>query len=131
MAPAKMGVAQMTQTTYEAIKAIPGKGFDWNGFVGAVRDMQIITRSGMNRIPDPYAEEFASMKGIGDKRRLAMWYATLIVHDCSKSSKFIPPSQETLSWGGFLGGDTVVLTDEDAAQEATDKIICLIPEFQR
>jgi hypothetical protein len=43
-------------------------------------------------------------------------------------SSFIPPSPETLSWGGFLGGTHCHWTDHAAEAEATAEIARLIQE---
>ena len=116
-------------TTYEAIKAIPGKGYDWDGLVNAVRAEVIEVRNALN-YTIPYEEEYAAAKGVRDKRNLAMMFACIYVDNLSRLSHFIPPSQETLNWGGFLGGEHVTYTDEEKSDAATAHIVNMIERFR-
>lgn len=116
-------------TTYEAIKAIPAKSIVWTDFVTRLRSEVFIARDAANKTM-PYEDEYAALTGVGSKRQLAMWYACILVDGASVSARFIPPSPETLSWGGFLGGETVVLTDHEAAEAEAARIIAMIPEYR-
>jgi hypothetical protein len=72
---------------------------------------------------------YAGQKGIRADRSTAMEMACLIVHARSVRQKFIAPSEETLSWGGFLGGENSVWTDKDAEEAATVAIGDLVGGF--
>ena len=51
-----------------------------------------------------------------------------IINSGSRISRFIPPSEETLQWGGFLGGETVVYTDSRKAAELAGEVVELVQE---
>ena len=106
-------------TTYEMIKALPGKS-NWTAIHSALR----IMNGGKNFYNA--AENLASEKGARNGREAAMWMACDLVARASTKSKFIPPSPETLSWGGFLGGEICVWTDEEIEQSTTDAVIAAI-----
>lgn len=63
---------------------------------------------------------------------LAWWKARIravaydISHKASASQHFIPPSPETLAWGGFLGGETLYMRDKQAEIIAENKIIQIV-----
>jgi hypothetical protein len=54
--------------------------------------------------------------------------ANNIVQQRSTISTFIQPSQETLQWGGFLGGEHVVYTDEAAEHRAVAEVRDIVAE---
>lgn len=110
-------------STYEIIKALPGKGTDWAGFQAALRTLMV------GEYIRPETEARWAEKGIRAARGAAMEMATIIVHRASVRSTFIAPSPETLSWGGFLGGETVVFRDGEAAEQATHEIAKLAARF--
>ena len=45
-----------------------------------------------------------------------------IIGSGSRVSHFIPPSEETLLWGGFLGGETVVYNDPYKAADLAKEV---------
>lgn len=114
--------------TYETIKALPAKRYDWDGLLTALRRMVSEQRAAKNHTM-PYEEEYQSARGIRDKRNLAMMYACTFVRDGFKKSHFIPPSPETLQWGGFLGGEHVIVRGHEAEAEAEKVVINLTRQF--
>jgi hypothetical protein len=105
-------------STYEMIKALPGKS-NWAAIHSALRAM-----NGGNFYDS--AEALASSKGIRNAREAAMWMACDLVRRASTKSSFIPPSSETLSWGGFLGGTSCVWTDNEIEETTTLAVIAAI-----
>lgn len=49
-----------------------------------------------------------------------------IISKQSVRSHFIPPSPETLAWGGFLGGETVHIKDAGKASSAMSQVLDII-----
>lgn len=112
-------------STYETIRVLPGKTYNWTALNAALRTMYLA--EGLDFVESQearYAE-----KGIRAARTAAMEMACSIVHHRATRSSFQAPSEETLSWGGFLGGSTNVWTDEDAQAEATAEICKLVTEI--
>lgn len=110
-------------TTYDAIKALPGKGYDWAGLISTLREMQTSPIH-------PDQEKRIAEKGTRAARSAAMELATNIVWDFGLRSTRIPASPETESWGGFLGGETVVYHDRDAEAEATARIVAILDGYR-
>jgi hypothetical protein len=106
--------------TYEIIKALPGKTTNWAAINAALRAKMA------DKYIDPQTEARWNERGIRAARAAAMEMAAIIVQRASTSSRFLPPSEETLSWGGFLGGETVVLYDDEAHARATAQIAELV-----
>jgi|WetSurMetagenome_2_1015567.scaffolds.fasta_scaffold00846_20 hypothetical protein len=69
-------------------------------------------------------------KALGNRwwKERAISVAECIVAKESRRSRFIPPSEETLAWGGFLGGETVHWTDKDAKAAAIETIKKIIAQ---
>lgn len=109
-------------STYEIIRDLPGKGYDWAGFCNALRAMYSGTFS------QDQEARFART-GIRATRNAAMEMAVEIVMSNTCSS-FIAPSPETLSWGGCLGGETVVVRDREREEAATQAIAGLAQKFR-
>ena len=120
-------------STYEIIKAIPGKGYNWTGFCAALRERYMATyaeaHKGATPWPSNTTDVWDAAKGIRDMRTAAMEMACSIVHTKSTHATFIPPSPETLSWGGFLGGETVVVLDKEIEAAVTFEIEQLSKKF--
>ena len=115
----------MPSTTYEIIKALPGKGFNWTGFVAELRARYVVTYSNVHDGALPWEgtlAEWDAAKGVRQLRHTAMYISTCLTDTVSKRSSFIPPSPETLAWGGFLGGETVVYTDREAEAIAIEEV---------
>ena len=117
-------------STYDLIKALPGKGTDWRGLVDALSARYVTQYAALNDGEAPWpnntTDEWASAKGVRELRHAAMYAATMITDDKSRRSSFIPPSPETLSWGGFLGGESVVWRDDAAYSEAVEECAAII-----
>ena len=117
-------------STYEMIKALPGKGTNWRKLVDALSAEYVSAYKQKHDGAEPYAphttDEWAAAKGVREMRHAAMYAAACFVQHMSKRSSFIPPSEETLSWGGFLGGEHVSWTDEDAETAATARVAEII-----
>lgn len=106
-------------STYEMIKALPGKTFNWTALISGLREMH-----GQEFYAE--LEDIAASKGIRNAREAAMRMAVEIVLTRAVSGRFIPPSPETLSWGGLLGGETVTLRDNEIEEKMTAAIDRLI-----
>lgn len=111
-------------TTYEMIKAIPAKGFDWTGFNAALRAKVVAVNAAM-----PHTlEEWDNAKGMRAIRTAAMEMAAFYVDKVSKRVSNIPASPESKAWDSFEGGHNDVWNDEEAANKATDEIAKMIDE---
>jgi hypothetical protein len=62
------------------------------------------------------------LKANKNKREVAMQISNAIVHEIATVSVFIPPSPETIAWGGFLGGTRETYTDSEKEEKAYDFI---------
>jgi hypothetical protein len=61
--------------------------------------------------------------GIAYYRELCLGHANAIVDRASARRHVQHPSEETLAWGGFLGGEILNWTDTDALESAEIAII--------
>lgn len=117
-------------STYEMIRALPGKGTDWPRLVCALSDHYVRvyaeTTGGAEPWPGNTTAEWAKAKGVREMRFAAMCAANSAVHQASTRSGFLPPSPQTLAEGGFLGGEALVWTDEAAEQAATAEVARII-----
>lgn len=113
------------QTTYQAIKAIPAKGFDWVGFNEALRAKVVAVNAAM---PHTLAEWDAA-KGMRAVRTAAMEMAAFYVDKVSKRQLNIAPSDESNAWDSFEGGHNDVWNDEAAANQATKEVINIIRSY--
>ena len=111
-------------TTYKAIKALPGK-FNWPVLIERLEALHL---QSVGRAYDHSRDVYAGQSGVRAMRFTAMELATSIVFHAETRSTFIPPSEQTLSEGGFLGGETVVWKDADAGIAAT-KAVCDVIRF--
>ena len=118
-------------TTYETIKNLPAKGFDWKGFVSELRSQYVAWCEENRRIPAylPEIDPMIEKGGIRNMREVAMWLAAAIVDFNSKRVHRQEPSQQTLAEGGFLGGEILVWNDADAEEIATAEIHALSQAF--
>ena len=117
-------------STYEMIRALPGKGTNWPALVAALTNHYLAVYAAKNDGAQPWGKTSVDVwtvaKGIRELRRAAMEAASFAVDEMSRRSSCHAPSPETLSWGGFLGGSTLVWTDEDAQAEATAQVAAII-----
>lgn len=117
-------------STYEMIKALPGKGTDWKRLNAALVENYLAVYAEAHNGAEPWAgtstDVWNAAKGVRELREAAYQAATFAVHAAAQRSSFIPPSPETLSWGGFLGGTSCVWTDKDAEEAETAKIAAII-----
>lgn len=109
-------------TTYQMIKALPAKGFNWTGFTAALRSKVIAANAAM-----PHTlEGWDGAKGMREVRTAAMEMAAFYVSRVSSRSHIIPPSDESRVWDSFEGGHHCHWTDRDADEAATNEIAQLI-----
>jgi hypothetical protein len=112
-------------STYEIIKALPGKTTNWRTLVDALSANYVAAYASKYGAA-PYAphttDEWAAARTTRELRFAAMCAANCYVGFMAQQSKFIPPSDETLAWGGFLGGETVVWNDRDAEASAINAV---------
>lgn len=118
--------------TYEMIKALPGKGTNWARLNAALRSHYLAVYAAKHNGAAPWAgnttDAWDAAKGIGQLRTAAMEMANCAVHCSATRSSFSAPSQETLSWGGFLGGEVLVWNDNEAEAAAVAEIEAIIGE---
>lgn len=116
------GEQQMT-STYEMIKAIPAKGFNWVGFNTALR----------SKVQDAAMADtllgWDAVKGMRQVRSAAMEMACYYVDMVSKRVNIIAPSDESKMWDSFEGGHHDVWNDANATEKATQEIAELIKKF--
>ena len=117
-------------STYQAIKALPAKGFDWAGFNAALLE-RVETICLMNKRTLLSAPEWRAATGLRQMRTAAMEMAARIVSELATRSARLAPSEETLAWGGFLGGSVEVWTDKAAEDAAIVEIVRLSQAFRR
>lgn len=110
--------------TYNAIKAIPAKGFDWAGFSAALRSKVVAADAACERT----LAEWDSAKGMRAVRTAAMEMAAFYVDKVSKRVNRIAPSAESKAWDSFEGGHHDVWNDEAAADAATAEVLELIAQ---
>ena len=113
-------------TTYEMIRAIPAKGFDWTGFCAALRT-KVVAASAAQAFT---LEGWGAAKGMREIRTAAMEMAAFYVDKVSKRSNIIAPSTESRTWDSFEGGHHDVWNDADATEQATQEVAELIQCFQ-
>jgi hypothetical protein len=114
-------------TTYEMIRALPAKGFDWTGFNAALRTKVIETEA--FGFPETL-EGWDAAKGVRAVRTAAMEMAAFYVDKVSKRQHIIPPTDESKMWGSFEGGHNLIWIDQDADEMATQEIATLITSFR-
>lgn len=113
-------------TTYEMIRAVTAKGFDWAGFCAALRTKVIAA----NAAQDFTLEGWAAAKGMREIRTAAMEMAAFYVDKVSKRSNITAPSTESRTWDSFEGGHHDVWNDADASEQATQEVAELIKQFR-
>jgi hypothetical protein len=125
------GLDQMT-STYEMIKALPGKGTNWTKLNAALREHYLAIYAAKHNDAVPYektsTDVWDAAKGIRELRTAAMEMANSAVFEASIRNSFQGPSEETLSWGGFLGGSNLVWHDEEDDEQATAEIARIIAQ---
>lgn len=120
-------------TTYEMIRALPAKGFDWVAFNAALR-AQFVELAGRNIGAWCHQHSLAgwdAAKGMRAVRGAAMEMACSIVSRKATRQNIIAPSQESQAWDSFEGGHNDVWTDADAEETATQEIAELITSFRK
>jgi hypothetical protein len=120
-------------TTYEMIRALPAKGFNWTGFSAALRTewvalqgRNIASWSAQNTL-----QRWDTARGMREVRTAAMEMANFIVSDKSRRVSRIAPSSESRMWDSFEGGHTDVWTDAGAEAAATQEIAELIKCYRK
>lgn len=119
-------------STYEMIKAIPAKGFDWTGFNAALR-AEYVTLVGRNIgawCVQHVLTEWDAAKGVRQMRGAAMEMACSIVSRKATRVNIIVPSQESAMWDSFEGGHHDVWTDSEAEESATAEVAAMIERYR-
>lgn len=118
-------------TTYEIIKKLPAKGFNWKGFVAELRGRYVVECENRNRVAAylPEIDPMIAQGGVRNMREVAMWLANILVQFKAQKSHWQAPSEQTLVEGGFLGGEMLVWTDSDDEENATQEIADLAAVF--
>jgi len=109
-------------TTYEMIRRLPAKGFDWASFNAALRAKVVSVNGAM---ADTLAA-WDSAKGMRATRSAAMEMACFYVSKAAQRSNIIAPSEESRAWDSFEGGHIDVWTDAEAEEAATAEVAKLI-----
>ncbi len=117
-------------STYEMIKALPGKTTNWKNLAAALQSHYLAVYAQAHNGAEPWAgnttDVWNAAKGVSQLRVACMEAANFAVGHAAQRSTFQGPSEETLSWGGFLGGSTLVWTDAEAQNAATAEIAKII-----
>ena len=118
-------------STYEMIRALPAKGFNWTGFNAALRAeyVAIVGRNVEAYCVRRSLNEWDAAKGVRQMRGAAMEMACSIVSHKATRSNIIAPSEESRMWDSFEGGHHDVWTDADAEESATAEVAGLIKTF--
>jgi hypothetical protein len=119
--------------TYEMIRALPAKGFDWTGFNAALRAIYV-EQTGRNIaswIAQNSLAGWDAAKGMREVRTAAMEMACCIVGNKSRRQNIIAPSQESAAWDSFEGGHNDVWTDAQAEEAATQEVATLAASFRK
>lgn len=114
-------------TTYEMIRALPAKGFDWAGFTAALRAKVVAAGAAM----DFTLEGWDAAKGMREIRTAAMEMANFYADKVSKRVNIIAPSPESRAWDSFEGGHHDVWNDADAMEAATQEVAELIASHRK
>ena len=114
-------------STYEMIKALPAKGFNWAGFKKALRAKVIDVKAFgfMDTLT-----EWDNAEGMRQVRTAAMEMANFYVMKVSQRSNIIAPSTESKVWDSFEGGHHDVRNDAEAIEKATEEVAELIKKFR-
>ncbi len=116
-----------TQTTWAAIRALPAKGTDFARILAALGE-NAAKWSAAQGLIDYGVEVRAAAKGVRAMRDAAQDACNFAIDCACKRSVFIPPSEETLMWGGFLGGEYLSLKNEDAEAAELANVLRIIRE---
>jgi len=111
--------------TYELIRALPAKGFDWKGFSAALRARVEAAGAAL----DFTLAEWDAAKGMRAVRTAAMEMAAFYVHTVSTRHHVIAPSAESRMFDSFEGGHNEVWTDAEAEAAAVAEVRALIGGF--
>jgi len=113
-------------STYEMIRSLPAKGFDWTAFNSALRSKVVSVNAAM----DDTLAGWDAAKGIRAIRTAAMEMACFYVSKVSSRSNIIAPSSETKMWDSFEGGHHDVWTDRETEESATAEIAEIISQLR-
>ena len=115
-------------TTYEMIRALPAKGFDWSAFNAALRAeyVALVGRNIEAYCVQHALAEWDAAKGTRAVRGAAMEMACSIVSRKATRQNIIAPSDESRMWDSFEGGHNDVWTDANAEEAATAEVADLI-----
>lgn len=114
-------------STYEMIRTLPAKGFDWATFNATLRSKVVAANAAM-----PHTlEGWDAAKGMREIRTAAMEMANFYVDKVSKRVNIIAPSQESAAWDSFEGGHHDVWNDAGATEAATSEIAEIITSFRK
>lgn len=113
-------------TTYNMIRALPAKGFDWTGFCAALRARVVAANAAQSFT----LEGWDAAKGMREIRTAAMEMANFYVDKVSKRVNIIAPSAESKAWDSFEGGHHDVWNDATATENATQEVADLVKSFQ-
>lgn len=118
---------------FDVIATIPAKSVDWQALRQATRDLYVAAYGEMD--PTLSLRRYDAAQGLREIRFEIGCFANAIVnHRCETTvSRFIPPSPETLAWGGFLSGETVSYTkrDDEKEADAISEIAAIIARFRK
>ena len=105
-------------SAYQMLKSTPAKALNWDAFNDELIATFIRLREKAGHTYSRTIADWSEITGMSGKRRIAMEVSTLIIDDMSRIAVRIPATEETLTWGGFLGGTIDSYTDNNLANEA-------------
>ena len=105
--------------TYTLFKNTAANALNWDALIN---ELIVIYVDACKAFEHDYQRQVDVWKMTKNKRLVAMEVSNSIVHEMATVSVFIPPSPETIAWGGFLGGNREIYMDNEKEEKAFDFI---------
>ncbi len=119
-------------STYEMLHALEGSTTNWNRLNAALTENFLKVYAGAHDGAEPWpgdtTDVWPKARGVRALRTAAMEIAQATVLAASTRCSLQGPSPETLSWGGFLGGTSLVWSDHEDERAATAVIAEIIAD---
>lgn len=115
----RMGETQMT-SIYKELKAIKSKTalINLQSALEPIHCKAAGPKSASVQMTYDYVKANFKVGGVAYYRELCLGHANAIVHCASARRHVNLPSDETLAWGGFLGGEILYWNEADAMEAA-------------
>lgn len=114
-------------SSYEMIRSIPAKSMNWSALASELTEMFVSMRKASGKIYERTLADWADLT----PRRVSMEASILVIDMMSREVAHIPPTEETLAWGGFLGGSTEVWTNSEKEAAALEMLAGLLAKHRK